>query len=234
MLSKSLIQFSVDSGAVFPPCCLIWGQTMVEIIKIMATSFKRYGTQCPDPVEGRHYWPTPPPETPGHSWVSLGQFLVGSFLLSLGSWCTKGFVCALQEPVSPFLCKFWWLYGGVNGDLLQEGLCHTQVCCTQSPCPCGRPLMTCTSAGDTLTPKGRSGSVSVGWGLMVCTRFCLSLLSVSGRYGVWFLTMISPLLPSCWGFSFALRRGVSVFGGLQHSPVDSCSAVSCNFEVLTG
>ena len=25
------------------------------------------------------------------------------------------------------LCKFWWLYGGVNGDLLQEGLCHAQV-----------------------------------------------------------------------------------------------------------
>ena len=26
------------------------------------------------------------------------------------------------------LCKFWQLYGGVNGDLLQEGLCHTEVC----------------------------------------------------------------------------------------------------------
>ena len=25
--------------------------------------------------------------------------------------------------------------GRANGDLLQEGLCHTQVCCTQSPCP---------------------------------------------------------------------------------------------------
>ena len=35
----------------------------------------------------------------------------------------------------PVLCKFWRLYGGVNGDLLQEGLCHTQACCTQSPCP---------------------------------------------------------------------------------------------------
>ena len=35
----------------------------------------------------------------------------------------------------PVLCKFWWLYGGVNGHLLQEGLCHTQVYCTQSPAP---------------------------------------------------------------------------------------------------
>ena len=36
-------------------------------------------------------------------------------------------------------CKFWQLCGGVSGNLLQEGLCHTQVNCTQSPCPCGRP-----------------------------------------------------------------------------------------------
>ena len=44
------------------------------------------------------------------------------------------------------------LYGGVNGDLLQEGLCHRlcdQVSCTQSPCPWSRPLLTCTSTGDT-------------------------------------------------------------------------------------
>ena len=32
---------------------------------------------------------------------------------------------------------------------------HSQVCCTQSPCPCARPLLTGTSAGDTQTLKGR-------------------------------------------------------------------------------
>ena len=42
----------------------------------------------------------------------------------------------------PVLCKFWQVYGGVNGNLLQEGLCHTQVCCTQSFCPCSSSLMT--------------------------------------------------------------------------------------------
>ena len=93
----------------------------------------------------------PPPETPGHSQASLGQSLVGTLLLSPGSWCTPGFFCAFQESVSPVLCKFWWLYGEVNCDLLEESLCHTQVCCTQSPCPCGRPLLTHTSAGDTQT-----------------------------------------------------------------------------------
>ena len=48
------------------------------------------------------------------------------------------------------------------------------------------------------------------------------------------LNVISPLLPSCWGFSFALGCGVSFFGGLQHSPVNGCSASSCNFGVLAG
>ena len=46
------------------------------------------------------------------------------------------------------------------------------------------------------------------------------------------LNMILPLLPSCWGFSFALGCGV-FFGGIEHSPVNSCSAASCNFGLLT-
>ena len=47
------------------------------------------------------------------------------------------------------------------------------------------------------------------------------------------LNAILPLLLSCWGFSFALGRRVSFFGGLQHSPIDDCSAASFNFGVLT-
>ena len=94
----------------------------------------------PNP-EADHCRHIPPLETPGHSQASLGQSLVGSLLLPPGSWCTQSFVCVLQESVSLVLCKFWWLYGGDNGDLLQEDLCHTKVCCTQSPCPCGRPLL---------------------------------------------------------------------------------------------
>ena len=139
---------------------------MVEVVKIMTTSFKTShactaALSAPNPAAG-HCQPTPPLETPRHSQASLGQSVLGSLLSSPGSWCAQGFVCALQDSVSAVLCKFWWLYGGVNGDLLQEGLCHTQVCCIQSPCPCGRALQTHTSSGDTQTLKGRSGSVSVG------------------------------------------------------------------------
>ena len=76
-----------------------------------------------------------------------------SFLLGPDA---QGSVFALQEFISQ--CR--QLYGGVNGGLLQEGLCHTQVCCTQSPHPFGRQLMTHTSTGDAQT------------------QFCLSLYGV--------------------------------------------------------
>ena len=83
---------------------------MVEVMKIMATSFKRShaGTaalSAPDPAAG-HCQPLPLLETPGHSQASLGQFLLRSLLLSPGSWCAQDFVCALQESVSPVLWKF--------------------------------------------------------------------------------------------------------------------------------
>ena len=133
-----------------------------------------------DPEAG-HHQPTLPPEILGHSWACLGQFLVGSLLLSPGSWCAQGFVCTLRESVSPVLWKFWWFYGGVNGNLLQEGLCHTQVCCTQSPCPFSRPLLIHNSTEDTQTLAGLAQTL---WGPLVSTRFCLSPLSISGRYGV--------------------------------------------------
>ena len=157
---------------------------------------------------------------------------MGSLLLSPGSWFTQGFVCALQESVSPVLCKFWRLCGGVIGDLLQEGLCHTQVCCTQRPCPCGRPVLTCTFAGDTQTLIGRSGSVFVE------SPGMHKVLYESSEHFWWvwglILNMTLPLLPSFWGFSFALGCGVYFFGGIQHSPVNACSAVSCNFGLLAG
>ena len=90
---------------------------MVEVTKLMVTSFQRShaltaALSAPNPAAG-HRQPTPPPETPGHSWASLGQSLEGSLFLSPGSWCAQGSVCALQESVSPDLCKFWQLYGGL-------------------------------------------------------------------------------------------------------------------------
>ena len=102
----------------------------------------------------------------------------------------------------------------------------------ESPCPCGRPLLTHDSAGYIQTLRGRSGSVSVGsLGPGVHT---LLLIPSEHLWKVWDLILIeiSPLLPSCWGFYFALGCAVSSFGGIQHSPVNDCSAARCNFGVL--
>ena len=89
MLSKSLIQFSVDGWGCVPSLLFTWGQTMVEVMKIMVTSFKRShaGTatlHAPNPAEGQNCQLRPLPETPGHSQASLGQSPVQSLLLSLG------------------------------------------------------------------------------------------------------------------------------------------------------
>ena len=100
MLNKSLIQFSVDEWSCVPFLLFTWGQTMVDVMKIMATSFKRPHActatlNVPNPAAG-HHRPTSPLETPGHSQESLVQSLEGSVLLSPGFWYTQGPVCALQ------------------------------------------------------------------------------------------------------------------------------------------
>ena len=116
MLSKPLIQiFCWRGGAVFLLCSLVWGQIMTGVMVVMVTSFKRTYTsmcgsqdcfiQCPWP-HGRSLSFTSLPETPGHSQESLALSFIGSLLLSPGSWCSQGFVCALQKSVSTVLWKF--------------------------------------------------------------------------------------------------------------------------------
>ena len=153
--------------------------------------------------------PSPTHTSAGDSWTLTGK----SGAVSCG--VTAPFFCVLvhtrfrlcpQRVCFPVLCKFWWLYGGINGDLLQEGLYHTQIYCTQSPCLCISPLLTCTSTGDTQT------------------QFWLSLYRVSGSRhtedlfepseSLWWewgliVNANSPLLPSFCGFSFALGLGIS-------------------------
>ena len=90
MLSKSLIQFSFDGWGCIPSLLFTWVQTMVEVMKIMVTSLKRSHActatlSAPNPAAG-HHRPTPLLETPRHPQASPGQSLVGSLLLSPGSF----------------------------------------------------------------------------------------------------------------------------------------------------
>ena len=134
-------------------------------------------THCPQPCSR----PLPTHASTGDSWTLPGKSgSVSCGVTAPFSWVLvhTDSVCALQESVSPVPCKFWWLYGGVNGDLLQEGLCHTH---TQGPCPYGNPLLTCTPQE---TLERSSVSVSVGSLGPGAHKVCLSPPRVSGRYGV--------------------------------------------------
>ena len=107
-------------------------------------------TQCPQPCSR----PPPTRASARDAWTlteKSGSVCCGA--TASFSWVlvhTRFCLCPLSVYF-PVLCKLWQFYGGVNGNLLQEGLCHMQVCCIQSPCPCGRPLLTRISAGDTQT-----------------------------------------------------------------------------------
>ena len=179
MLSNSLMKFSLDGWGCVPSLQFTLGQTVVEVMKIMVTSFKRSHActailSAPNPTAG-HHQPMPLLETPGHSQTCLCQSLVGSLLLSPGSWCTSFCLCP-PRVYFPALCKFWQLYGGVNGDLLQEGLCHTQVCYRQ-PYPSllnSEPLLLWQSTADPYLHRRCSNIVLSqslwGLGVLVHTR----------------------------------------------------------------
>ena len=139
-------------------------------------------------------------------------------------WCNCSTICGLSAQR---LC------GGINGDLLIEGLSHRlcdQVSCTHSPCHWGRPLLTCTFTWETLNTV-LAQSLWSPW-VLVHTRFCLIPSSVSGRYGVWFQMWFRHSYHLAGASPLPLDTGYLFFGRIQHSPLDGCSAVSSNFEVL--
>ena len=105
-------------------------------------------------------------------------------------------------------------YGGDNednGDLFQKIPCIYYY--TQCSRPCSRPPLTYASIGDSWTLMGKSGSVSCGSLLLSPGSWCARGWFEPSEH-LWqerglILNANSPLLLSCWGFSFALGRGVS-------------------------
>ena len=148
--------------------------------------------------------------------VSFGVTALFSWVLVHTRFC----LCPPRVCFPSPLAALWW----VNGDLLQEGLCHTHVYCTQSPCS---PLLTHTSLGDTqtqfcLSVCGISGSWCTrglfepsehlwrvcGLILLSCWSWCTrGLFEPSER--LW--RVCGLILLSCWGFSFTLGSGVIFF-----------------------
>ena len=177
MLNKSLIQFSVEgrgcvSTLLFDLRTNCGGGNEDDGDLLQKVPWCTAALGAPSPAAGDR-WPMPPPETPGHSQASLGQSLVGSLLLSPGSWCTQSSVCALQESVSPVLCKFWWLYGGGYWQPPPRGLMPYPDILHPEPLPL-QP-----STADPYLPRRHSNTVLSQslWGLwvLVHTRYVWAL-----------------------------------------------------------
>ena len=118
---------------------------------------------APDPIAG-HCRSTPPLETPTHRLIWL-NLLWGPCSFILGPGAHKVLFGSSKSlfPQSCVSSGSW-----VNGDLLQESLCHTQVCCTGAAAPAA---VHCRPVPLQETLKHSSGSVSVGPWVPVCPRF---------------------------------------------------------------
>ena len=99
ILSKSLIQFSVEWQGCVPSLLFdlrpnYGGGNEDNGDLLQNVPCRHCCTQCSQPCSR----PLPTHTSTWDSWisrVSLGKSLVQSLLLSLGSWCAQGFVCAL-------------------------------------------------------------------------------------------------------------------------------------------
>ena len=131
MLSKSLIQISVDGQGCVPSLLFdlrpnYGGGSEDNGDLLQKTPSMPCHTQCPQPwsrsllthASIRDSWTL----TAKSGSVSCGVTAPFSWVLVHTRFC----LCP-PSVCSPVLCKFWQLYGGVNSDLLQEGLCPTQV-----------------------------------------------------------------------------------------------------------
>ena len=96
--------------AVFPPCCLTWGQTMVEVMRIMATSFKRSHDALLHSVPPALQQATADPCLPRDSWTLTGK----SGALSRGVTAPFSWVlmwtrfCLCPPRVSGRGAGWWW------------------------------------------------------------------------------------------------------------------------------
>ena len=167
--------------AQFLPCCLTWGQTMVEVMKTMATSFRRFhahtaALSAPNPAAGHlcqrllgiHR----------QVWVSLFWDHC-SFLLGPG---VHKDLFVLSKSLFPQSC--------VSSGSSMVGLMVTSSKSAYAIPRSTAPRTPAPVAGHCwpILPQEThsSGSVSMrslGPGVH---KVCLSPLSISGRYGVWF------------------------------------------------
>ena len=124
MLSKSLLQFSVDGQSCVPSLLFDLrpnhGEGNEDNGDLLQKVLCRYcPTQCPQPCSR----PSLTHASGRNSWTLKGKSgSVSCRVTAPFSWVLVHTRFCLCPPrvCFPVLCKFWWLYGGVNGNFLQE------------------------------------------------------------------------------------------------------------------
>ena len=151
-------------GAVFLPCSLALGQTMVGVIVVMTPVAAKSLQSCPtlhEPIDGS------PPGSPVPGilqartleWVAISfsnalKWKVKLKSLSRVQLFTTPWTAAYQAPPSVGFSRQEYWRGVPSQPPSKEHMpacCSSQDCCSQCPWPHGRPLSTHTSAGDSQT-----------------------------------------------------------------------------------
>ena len=211
MLRKCLIPFSIDGWGCVSFLLFTWGQTMVEVMKIMVTSFKRSQActtilSASDPAAG-HHRPTPPPETPRHSWQVWVSLL---WVTAPFSWVSvhKLLLCPLRVR-SPVLCKFWGLSGGLMATSSKSTYATPRSAAPRAPGPAAGH---CWPAPPQETLTHGSVSVSVGPPGPGVHTACLSLwaplvgMGFDSKCDFAPPTVLLGLFPWTWGVSSQLPQ----------------------------
>ena len=187
MLSNSSIQFYVDGWGCVPSLLFVLrpnygGGNEDNGDLLQKVPCMHCCTQCPQPCSR----PPPTHASAGDSWTLTGKSGVSplwghcSFLLGPGA---HKVLFVPSKSLFPQSCSGSSMVG-LMATSSKRAYAIPRCAAPRTPSPMDRPLLTHTSAGDTQTLKGRSGSVSVGSLGPGVHKVCLSPLSVSGGNGV--------------------------------------------------
>ena len=110
---------------------------MVEVMRIKEISFKSSMLTLPDSVPQLCSRPLPIHSSARDSWTLMGKSGSGSCGVTAPcSWVlVHKVVCALQESVSPVLCKFWWLYSGLMATSSKRAYAIPTCTALRAPAP---------------------------------------------------------------------------------------------------
>ena len=211
MLSKSLVQFSVDGQGCVPSLLLTWGQTMVEVMKIPGNLLQKVlCTHCSTQWPQHRRRMLQARASAGDSWTHRQVWISllwghGSFLLGTG---VHMILFVPSKSLFPQSC--------VSSGSSMLGLMATsskRAYATQrSVAPRAPDPVASHCWCIPLQKTFKHSKDCLAQSMWVSPGACKVLFEPSKHLSwVWGLTLnaISPLLPSCWGFSFAPGHGVS-------------------------